>query len=186
MEGFRWMPPMLQLPALNILLVNAPDSYYGGYSWYAYPGDPQPGVMRSRGLVTQLLADQKAAGFPPEQTFLFGFSQGCLMTLETGLRHQDRLAGLIGISGYVLDAPTLVSELSEAGRAQKVLWTHGRHDPLIPFDGVQEQAEALRKAGVAVEWHAFDKEHTIAGETEIAVIRQFIENNLRDSVRTAV
>ena len=186
MEGFRWMPPMLGLHALNILLVNAPDSYYGGYSWYAYPGDAQPGVMRSRGLVTQLLADQKAAGFPPEQTFLFGFSQGCLMTLETGLRHHDRLAGLIGISGYVLDAPTLVSELSEAGRGQKVLWTHGRHDPLIPFDGVQQQAETLRKAGVAVEWQAFDKEHTIAGETEIALIRRFIENNLRDSTRTAV
>jgi phospholipase/carboxylesterase len=186
MEGYRWLPAMLGLPALNILLVNAPDSYYGGYSWYAYPGDAVPGVVRSQKLLTELLAEQKAAGFPPEQTFLFGFSQGCLMTLETGLRHQDRLAGLIGISGYVLDVPSLLRESTEAGRGQKILWTHGRHDPLIPFLEVERQMEAIRAAGVAVEWHAFNKEHTIAGEAELAVIRRFIENNLRDSVSPAV
>jgi predicted esterase len=39
MEGYRWMPEALNLPWLNYLLVNAPDPYYGGYSWYDFAGD---------------------------------------------------------------------------------------------------------------------------------------------------
>ena len=33
-EGYRWWPEALGLPWLNHLLVNAPDDYYGGYSWF--------------------------------------------------------------------------------------------------------------------------------------------------------
>ena len=46
--GYRWMPSALQLPWLNYLLVNAPDDYYGGYSWYDFAGNPGPGIERSR------------------------------------------------------------------------------------------------------------------------------------------
>ncbi|HZI33613.1 MAG TPA: serine esterase, partial [Candidatus Binatia bacterium] len=31
--GWSWLPGALNLPWLNYLLVNAPDEYYGGYSW---------------------------------------------------------------------------------------------------------------------------------------------------------
>ena len=36
-EGYRWLPEAMALPWLNYLLVNAPDDYYGGYSWFDYP-----------------------------------------------------------------------------------------------------------------------------------------------------
>src|SRR5436190_1175987 len=84
--GFRWLPDALNLPWLNYLLVNAPDEYYGGYSWYDFAGDPVPGVERSRRLLFELL-DQQQASFPTEQTILGGFSQGCLMSIEVGLRY---------------------------------------------------------------------------------------------------
>src|SRR5690242_4275749 len=48
--GFHWLPEALDLPAMNYLLVNAPDSYYGGYSWYDFTGDEAAGVERSRRL----------------------------------------------------------------------------------------------------------------------------------------
>src|SRR5437016_6103165 len=86
MEGFRWLPPALNLPWLNYLLVNAPDEYYGGYSWYDFAGDMAPGVERSRRLLYELLEAQYANGFPAEQIILGGFSPGCLMSLEVGLR----------------------------------------------------------------------------------------------------
>jgi len=47
-EGYRWLPEALNLPWLNYLLVNAPDEYYGGYSWYDFAGNIAPGVARSR------------------------------------------------------------------------------------------------------------------------------------------
>src|SRR6266850_1883771 len=85
-EGYRWLPPALNLRWLNYLLVNAPDEYYGGYSWYDFIGDIAPGVRRSKKVLFDLLDAQKAKGFPPEQIILGGFSQGCLMSLEVGLR----------------------------------------------------------------------------------------------------
>ncbi|GIT12624.1 MAG: hypothetical protein CM1200mP34_0300 [Verrucomicrobiales bacterium] len=66
------------------------------------------------------------------QTFLFGFSQGCLMTLEIGLRYPHHLAGLIGISGYAHDPGKLVAEQSPVAAEQSFLITHGTTDPLLP------------------------------------------------------
>src|SRR5512140_800023 len=76
LEGYRWLPPALDLPWLNYLLVNAPDEYYGGYSWYDFAGDITPGVARSRKLLFDLLDQQRAKGFPTEETTFGGFSQG--------------------------------------------------------------------------------------------------------------
>jgi phospholipase/carboxylesterase len=172
MEGYRDVPNWLQVPWMNYLLVNAPDPYYGGYSWYDFAGDPVPGIRRSRTLLMTLL-DSLRPKFPSEQTVLFGFSQGCLMTLETGLRYSHKLAALVGISGYVHDAPRLAKELSPVAHEQKILWTHGTRDPLIPLAGVREQKDTLKSAGLNIEWREFQKEHTILPQ-EIAVIRDFV------------
>jgi len=63
-EGYRWLPEALKLPWLNFLLVNAPDEYYGGFSWFDYPGDVLPGVVRSRKWLNTLLDDLRAKDFP--------------------------------------------------------------------------------------------------------------------------
>ncbi len=178
MDGYRWLPFTLKLPTLNVLLVNAPDSYYGGYSWYDFAGNPKPGIARSRQLLNDLLDQQRAAGFPPEQTVLFGFSQGCLMTLETGLRYPHRLAGLIGISGYVNEPEKLLQEIPPHARQLPVLVTHGTDDRIIPFAAVREQVNLLKAEGLPIEWHEFVKDHTIAGEAEIDVIRDFLKRCL--------
>ena len=173
-EGYRWLPQALGLRDLNFLLVNAPDEYYGGFSWYDIPGDATPGVRRSRALLNELLDAQPARGFAPEQTLLFGFSQGCLMTLETGLRYPQRLAGLIGVSGYLHDPKILLQEMPTGAREQRVLVTHGHHDPMIPIAKVRAQIQSLQAAGLPIEWREFAKEHTIAGEAELEVIRDFV------------
>src|SRR5438034_952155 len=111
-EGYRWMPEALGLPWLNYLLVNAPDQYFGGYSWYDFIGDIAPGVERSRKLIFQLLDAQRERGFPAEQIVLSGFSQGSLMSLEVGLRYPHLLAGIVGISGYICNQGKLIAERS--------------------------------------------------------------------------
>jgi phospholipase/carboxylesterase len=175
MEGYRWLPSALNLPWLSYLFVNAPDAYYGGYSWYDYAGEPHPGIVRSRQLLFQLLDSQREAGFPTEQTFLFGFSQGCLMSYEIALRYPRPLAGVIGISGYVHEPETLLAERAPAAAQQQILVTHGVYDPVIPFTAAREQANQLKAEGIHLEWHEFPKEHTLAGEAELAVIREFVK-----------
>src|ERR1051326_1593235 len=174
--GYRWFPPALDLPWLNYLLVNAPDQYYGGYSWYDFIGNMKPGVERSRQLLFELLDSQVKAGFPSDQIILGGFSQGCLMSLEVGLRYPHRLAGIIGISGYLCDPDKLLGQLSPVARDQRILVTHGLFDPMIPFAAVRAQIQQLQSAGLNIEWHEFAKAHNIAGEEELKVIRQFVGN----------
>ena len=177
MAGYSWVPQALKFPGLNYLLVNAPDEYYGGYSWYEIDGIPATGVLRSTKLLSELLDEQRKLGFPTEQTILAGFSQGCLMTLETGLRYPHRFAGLIGLSGYVLDPEKLLREASPVAKEQRVLVTHGRQDPLIPCADVKKQMEQLKTGGIPIEWQEFDKPHTII-EPEIELMRRFIASPL--------
>ena len=176
LEGYRWMPSALHLPWLNYLLVNAPDDYYGGYSWFDFAGDIIPGVKRSRDLLFELLELQREKGFPAEQTIFGGFSQGCLMSIEIGLRSPHRFAGILGISGYVCEPEQLVRELSPVALQQRFLITHGTLDPMIPISSVRQQINTLKSAGLHIEWQEFEKAHTIAGELEISVIRNFIRD----------
>jgi phospholipase/carboxylesterase len=175
-EGYRWMPETLGLPWLNFLLVNAPDKYYEGWSWFDYPDNMAPGILRSRKLLFELLDDLRGRGFAPGQITLGGFSQGGLMTVDVGLRYPHRLAGLVDISGWVYEIDKLLTELSPAAREQRLLITHGPFDPLIPFGPVREQANKLKLAKLRVDWQQFPKGHTIYGEEEIGTIREFVRS----------
>jgi phospholipase/carboxylesterase len=175
MEGYRWLPEALQLPWLNYLLVNAPDQYYGGFAWYDIYNNPGPGIERSRKLLFELLDTTREKKFPTEKTIVFGFSQGCLMSLEIGARYPHRLAGIVGISGYAHEPAKLALELSPQAREQRFLVTHGTQDPLIPVSQVRPQIELLKHGGLKIQWHEFQKAHTIAGEQELAVIRDFVQ-----------
>jgi predicted esterase len=173
-DGYRWLPEALGWPWMNYLLVNAPDPYFGGFSWYDFAGNPAPGVERSRRRLFEVLDEQSARGFATEGTTLFGFSQGCLMVVEVGFRYPRRFAGLVGVSGYVHEPATLLEALSPVAREQRLLFTHGTLDPLIPHDQVREQVRLLQAHGLNIEWREFVKAHTIAGEEELEVIREFV------------
>ena len=172
-DGYRWMPEAMALPWMNYLLVNAPDDYYGGYSWFDL-NDMAPGVRRSRKMLIELLDGLRAKGFPPEQITFGGFSQGCLMTLDVGLRYPHKFAGLVGISGWIFDIEHLPEELSPVAHEQRVLMTHGKSDPLVPIEQVRPQIPLLKAAGINVLWREFAKDHTIAGEQELSLIREFV------------
>ncbi|MCD6048895.1 MAG: serine esterase [Verrucomicrobia bacterium] len=174
MEGYRWLPGALRLPWLNYLLVNAPDSYYGGYSWYDFTGEERVGVGHSYKLLAALLDTLRDAGYPSDQTGLFGFSQGCLMTIETGCRYPHKLGPLVGISGYVNDAELLAQEMSLVARDQNFLITHGTHDSLLPLARTRAHLDTLQRAGLKAQWAEFPKDHTILPEGELPLIREFL------------
>jgi phospholipase/carboxylesterase len=176
MEGYRWLPQAMKLPWMSYLLVNAPDPYYGGFAWYELDGDSGPGIERSRKMLFELLDAMRGQGFPSEKTTVFGFSQGCLLSIELGARYPHLLAGIVGVSGYVHEPERLVREFSAQARQQRFLITHGTHDPLIPIEKVRPQMEMLRQAGLKIDWREFAKPHTIAGDAELAVLRDFVSD----------
>jgi phospholipase/carboxylesterase len=173
LNGYHFLPEALQIPELSYLLVNAPDPYYGGYSWYDFMGDMEPGVVRSRGLLLGLLDALREQGVLPEDTFLFGFSQGCLVAADAGLRCESVLGGIVGVSGYIALAGEYPAAFSPAAKAQKFLFTHGRRDPVVPFEPARKQFLELRKQGIDLEFLAYDKDHTMLQE-ELADIATWL------------
>ena len=185
--GWEWLPVELQLPWLEYLLLDAPDAYFDGKSWFqiGFPADGRTtgalppvdaaAVERSRRAIEDVLAREKAGGRAGRDMALLGFSQGCLMTLEAGLRHSEPLAGLVGISGWVHEPARLAAEAPPHARSVPVLMTHGTWDPLLRIEHVRPHARVLRDAGFDLLWQEFEKEHTVAGRTEVQFIARFLE-----------
>ena len=69
-------------------------------------------------------------------------------------------------------------ELGPEARRVPALFTHGTQDPVVPMVPVRAQAQALKEAGLDLEWREFAKAHTVAGEAEIWVIRDFLTRHL--------
>jgi phospholipase/carboxylesterase len=178
MDGFTWLPEALALPGVAYMFFNAPDAYFGGYSWYDLPPDQGPGILRSRALLTRALEDLLARGWRAEDILLFGFSQGCLMAIDVGARFAHRLAGVCGISGYVYFADELQTETTAQARETAWWVSAGTQDAVVPYALTAEGVEAMRDAGLAVEWHAYQKAHTIDPARELPELRAWIASRL--------
>jgi len=177
-RGFHWMPEAFAFRELNYLLVNAPDRYFGGNSWYALPPDHAQGVLRSRGLLDHLFKELLEQGYEPADIGLLGFSQGCLMTLEWGARSALGLGAYVGISGYCLDPSTLLAERSPSCTAEPWLITHGRHDDTLDYETTRQQIADLDRGGFALRFETYDKGHTIDPDDELPVLRSFLAERL--------
>ena len=182
MEGFFWLPSLMALPNLNYLLVNAPDPYTIGFAWFDID-NPAPGVLRSRRVMQALFAELAAQGWESRDVFLFGFSQGCLISLDFALRHDQPLAGIVGVSGYIHEVEsyagkTSAGEIHPAAREQSWLVTHGLYDELLPIARTRGQMEQIRAAGVPIEWEEYPKGHTIDPEKEMDRIRNWVAARL--------
>ena len=99
------------------------------------------------------------------------------MSTETAVRYSKRLAGIVGISGYIHDVDRLLKLASPVARAQKFLITHGTDDPLIPLEAAQKDFERLRSEGFQIDFRVFPKVHTII-EPELELFRAFITEQL--------
>ena len=79
--------------------------------------EDEAGLRESQLQIEALIARERERGVPASRIVLMGFSQGCAMTLLTGLRHAERLAGLVGLSGYLPLPKATASERSAASTA---------------------------------------------------------------------
>ncbi len=144
-----------------------------GPSLWLSPNAPQPGMMGGRQWfpLMSLSADEKdqgalearagltaflekalaAAGLGWQDLILVGFSQGCMMTLEVGLRLPEAPAGLVGFSGALAGPQRLASEIKVK---PPVLLVHGTLDPIVPFKALGQAKEALEQLEVPVQTHA--------------------------------
>lgn len=178
LDGFRFLPETLRLPNVNYLLLNAPDRYFTGYSWFDIPGDIKPGVTRSRQLLFSALDQIESQGWNLKDVGVLGFSQGCLMAIDLACRYPKELGAIVGISGYAAFLETYPEEFSPVARKQKILVTHGDADEMIPISHAKPEFLALKGMGLNLEWREYRKTHTIDPYQEIDDIKRFFLRTL--------
>ena len=120
------------------------------------------GVRASQALVEALIAREKERGTPARRIMLAGFSQGGAIALQTGLRHPERLAGIMALSAYVPIAESLEAEAHAANRDVPIFMAHGLYDPIIPVAAARRSRELLQRLGYPVEWHEYPMPHSVA------------------------
>lgn len=164
-----------------------PVTINGGYrmrAWYDIRGtalereEDEAGLRESLTDVEALLAHEAARGIPPSRTVLMGFSQGSAMTLLAGLRHSERLAGLVGLSGYLPLASATAREASDANRLTPIFLGHGRFDGVVPLPLGVASRDELKRLGYDVSWHEYPVEHSVSLE-EIQDLAQWLRRVLR-------
>jgi len=154
-----------------------PVTVNGGYemrAWYDIYGaeltpggqkkEDEAGLRASQLAVEEVIAAQVASGIPTSRIVLAGFSQGCAMTLMTGLRHADKLAGLVGLSGYLPLAGLTAAERSPANAATPIFLVHGRQDSVIALARATDSRDALIALGYEVEWHDYPMPHSVCAQ----------------------
>ena len=177
-DGNDFVPivPELNLPTghgVRFVFPNAPTmpvTINGGYvmrAWYDIVSAEldkradEGGVRSSQALIEELIADQRSKGIAADRILLAGFSQGGVIALQTGLRHPEKLAGIMALSTYLACADSLGVEASAANRQIPLFMVHGSMDPVIPVALAKLSKARLETHGYKVEWHEYGMPHSV-------------------------
>ena len=169
-EDFTWIPDFFAFEEMHYVLLNAPSIYNDGFSWY---DDDLHDIADVSTLLTQTFDMLFEKDFDASQSFLFGFSQGAMLTFEFGARYNQKLAGYIALSGHLHHPSLLLQEMNKQIEDAQWLCTHGRQDEAQDFKTASEQIKLLQQGGMNIAFHAYQKAHTIERE-EMEMIQRWI------------
>jgi phospholipase/carboxylesterase len=124
-------------------------------------------VRQSQGEIEALIARENAACRRPGSSS--PASQGGAIALYAGLRHAERLAGILALSTYLVQADKLPAEAAAANRDVPILMAHGTLDPVVRFEWGLASRRALEANGNPVEWHQYPIEHSFCLEEVRAI-----------------
>ena len=131
------------------------------------------GIRASDAAIRALIEREQQRGIAADRIVLAGFSQGGAMALYTGVRFEQRLGGIMGLSAYLLASDALQSEQQAANVATPLFLAHGTYDPVLPYALGEQSRAALTAAGHDVGWHSYAMEHSLCAE-EVADIADFL------------
>ena len=189
-DGNDFVPiiPQLHLsecPAIRFVFPSAPSiavTVNGGYvmpAWYDITErdinarEDLAGIHKSAAAISELIEREASRGIAYDNIVLAGFSQGCAMSLQVGLRFPHRLAGIMALSGYLPLAKSLPSERSEANSQTPIFMAHGVWDAVIVPERAEASADTLEKLGYQEDWNTYPMEHSLHPD-ELVDISRFL------------
>ena len=161
---------------------NRPVTINNGYvmpAWYdiiaidQQASDDEQGIRASQQQIISLIEHESSLGVNSEHIVLAGFSQGGAIALQTALRYEDKLAGLMALSTYLTLYDSLQNEASESNKTIPLLMAHGEYDPVVPIGLAQLSKQRLLDAGYQVEWLSYPMEHSVCPQEIEDISRWF-------------
>ena len=158
------------LPDAIFLCPNAPEVCSvnpQGYQWFDLTKEKEEVILEK-----SLIAEEKLNTFldqvfdnlqlKPNNLALVGFSQGCMMSIQVGLKRKKQINCLIGYSGKVINQKHLSNNVNSK---PKIFLMHGENDTIVPPTHLLEAKEYLKKCGINAKTKMFKNcEHRISVE----------------------
>lgn len=172
-------------PDAPLLLAGYPDT---AFAWYDFQMHDRREIEQSReylfAVFDRFTQDPNLRPGPGQEKgtsplIVMGFSQGGVMSLESGLNYKGKILAIVSMSGYLPD-PWATLKKAEAPFETPILLVHGTEDPVVPVDGSRKVKEELEKVGYQPQLKEFPMPHTITEESLEAVsqfLRKIIPSN---------
>ena len=172
------------LPDTIFICPDAPEKCAAsptGYQWFDLL-DQSPDQILSKSLVAESKLNEfidevlKKYNLVSNQIIIGGFSQGCMLTLQTGIKRKDKINSIIGYSGKIINAEHLSKNLNSR---PNILLMHGEQDQVVTVDAFLEAKDFFGKNNYAIESKLFrDCEHRIPTEGSSLGL-QFIKKHFK-------
>ncbi|MGH8606615.1 MAG: alpha/beta hydrolase, partial [Gammaproteobacteria bacterium] len=121
----------------------------------------EQGVRESQAQINALIEREGKRGVAASWIVLAGFSQGGAIALQTGLRHPQKLAGVMALSAYLPLADSLPQEAAAANKGTSIFMAHGLYDPVVPLMMGAGSKIFLAGLGYSIEWHQYPMPHSV-------------------------
>ncbi len=155
-------------PRLTIISPRAPFRLGPGYAWYDMfqIGSPDPETMSvSMEEILEFIRGMlEVYNIDPQRLYLFGFSQGAILSAAIALTTPEQVAAVIMHSGYV--PVTAGLDLHPEAIANKPFFlAHGKYDDVIPVTYGRDAEEYLSEAGARITYQEYPIGHAISEES---------------------
>jgi phospholipase/carboxylesterase len=124
----------------------------------------EEGIANSVQFVHQLIEQEQQLGIPSNKIILAGFSQGAVISLLTGLRYPDPLAGILALSGFLPSAEKIIADAPKVNQTIPIFMGHGSEDGIVPLKLGLTTANTLKAHHYPVAWHPYDMAHSVCIE----------------------
>ena len=158
------------LPDTIFICPDAPEKCAAspsGFQWFDLM-DQTPEQVLAKSLVAEnklnKLIDEvkKNNSLKANQIIIGGFSQGCMITLQAGLKRKDTVNSVIGYSGRIIDTEHLSKNINSR---PKIFLMHGDIDQVVSIDSLLEAKDFFNKNNYEIETKIFKNcEHRIPTE----------------------
>ena len=158
------------LPDAIFLCPNAPEVCSinpGGFQWFDLTDENQEVILEKSLIVEKkliLFLDQILSNFKLEakNLALVGFSQGCMMSIQVGIKYKKEIGCVIGYSGKVINKKHLSENINSK---PKFFLMHGDTDQIVPVTHLLEAKEYFSNISIKIKTKIFKNcEHRIPVE----------------------